>query len=187
MRMFVAVRLPPVAVEDLEAFLEPRRQAADFRWAASDQWHLTLAFSDQVPERKLDELVERLERAAGKRTAMTAAVAGGGAFPNVGRARVLWTGLDVGDTVELGRLGTGCRAAMSKAGASVDANRFRAPLTVARMKQPVEATSWVRLLDGYRGPDWSLDSVALVASHLGEGPRNRARHEVVETFALGRP
>ena len=72
-----------------------------------------------------------------------------------------------------------------KAGAEVDGQRFRAHLTLARMGRPVEASNWVRLLDGYAGPTWRIEELALVASHLGEGPRRRPRHEVVETFTLG--
>ena len=41
-----------------------------------------------------------------------------------------------------------------------------------------EATPWGR---GSRVVD-----VALVASYLGEGPRGRPRHQVVERFSLGR-
>ena len=43
----------------------------------------------------------------------------------------------------------------------------------------------MRLLDAYEGPVFTVDQVALVASHLGEGPRRRPRYEVVETFLLG--
>jgi 2'-5' RNA ligase len=46
-------------------------------------------------------------------------------------------------------------------------------------------TPWVRLLDAYRGPTWTVDRVTLVASYLGEGPRNRPRYETVEELALG--
>ena len=184
--MFVAVRPPVEAVEGLEAFLEPRREAAGFRWTQPDQWHLTLAFAEEVPERKLDDLVERLGRAAAKRQPMTARFAGGGAFPNVGRARVLWLGVQASDAVELDRLATGAKAAVSKAGAPVDGQRFRAHLTLARLGRPEEVSSWVRLLDAYEGPHWPVEEIELVASYLGEGPRKRPRHEVVESFPLGR-
>jgi 2'-5' RNA ligase len=43
----------------------------------------------------------------------------------------------------------------------------------------------VRLLDAYRGPAWTASEVVLVASHLGEGPRRRPRHEVVAELPLG--
>ena len=48
----------------------------------------------------------------------------------------------------------------------------------------IEATKWVRVLDAYRGPSWSIEEIALVESHLGEGPNRRPRHEVVATFAF---
>lgn len=189
--MFVALTPPPDAVEHLDDFLDVRRAAADvrwpdLRWATAEQLHLTLAFLAEVADRHLDELVERLGRAAARRTAFRARVAGGGAFPNVARARVLWAGLDLDERgrTELPRLATGARAAASKTGVAVDGQRFRPHLTVARLRRPAEVSSWVRLLDGYVGPEWTADRVALVESHLGEGPRGRPRYQVVEELAM---
>jgi 2'-5' RNA ligase len=189
MRMFVAVVPPTEVVEDLDAFLEVRREAAAFRWASVEQLHVTLAFLADVPDRSLDDLVERLGGAAARRTAFRAAVAGGGAFPDVGRARVLWAGLDLDATgrTELSRLATGARAAANRAGVPVDGQRFRPHVTVARLGRPGEVTSWVRLLDAYRGPTWTVDRIALVASYLGEGVRGRPRYEVVEELPLRVP
>jgi RNA 2',3'-cyclic 3'-phosphodiesterase len=188
MRMFVAVVPPREAVDHLDAFLEVRRGAAAFRWATTEQIHLTLAFLAEVPDRKLDELVERLGRAAARRRSFEAAVVGGGAFPNIARARVLWVGVasDEAGRTELSRMATGARAAANRAGVPVDGQRFRPHLTVARLGHPQEVTAWVRLLDTYRGPTWAVDHVTLVASYLGEGPRNRPRYEPVEEFALSR-
>jgi 2'-5' RNA ligase len=185
MRMFVAAVPPEPVLEDLEEFLAVRRDVAPFRWTVPDQWHVTLAFLADVPDRAYDDLLERLSRAARKRHPMRATIAGGGAFPNVGRARVLWAGVELDDPVELSRLATGCRAAASKAGIEVAGERFKPHLTLARTRHPVEATPWVRLLDAYRGPDFPITEIALIASHLGEGPRKRPRYEVLETFGLG--
>ena len=186
--MFAAVVPPAEALEHLHEFLEVRREAADFRWVQADQVHVTLAFLEAVPERKLDDLVERLQRAAAKRTAFETAITGGGAFPNVGRAKVLWAGLDLDDAgrTELERLATGCRAAANRAGVEVEGAKFRPHLTLARTRFTHDISNWVRLLDAYAGPRWVADEVTLVASYLGEGHRGRPRHEVVETFPLGR-
>jgi RNA 2',3'-cyclic 3'-phosphodiesterase len=187
MRMFVAL-VPPDDVRDhLDEFLAVRREAARLRWTQADQVHVTLAFCAEVPDRCLDDFAERLTRAARKRTPMTTRIAGGGAFPNPAKARVLYAGLDLEPSVstELTRLATGARAAAAKAGIEVDGQRFRPHLTVARMGHPIEASNWVRLLDAYRGPQWRVDRVALVASYLGEGPRNRPRYETAATFGLG--
>jgi 2'-5' RNA ligase len=219
-RMFVALVPSDEAVEHLDAFLEVRRSAASFRWATPEQLHVTLAFLAEVEERRLDDLTERLARAAARRTAFETAIAGGGAFPNPARARVLWAGLDLDDDagfrdvslapslrsdasrhsstfaadrgprelgprrLELDRLATGCRAAANRAGIPVDGQRFRPHVTLARIGHPTEVSSWVRLLDGYAGPRWPADRIALVASYLGEGPRGRPRYETVVELEL---
>lgn len=183
----MAVVPPDDVVEHLDEFLDVRREHGAFRWTAADQLHLTLAFLESVPDRSLDALVEGLRRAAGRRAPFEARVSGGGAFPDPAHAKVLYAGLDltVDARTELDRLTTGARAAAGRAGLAVDGQRFRPHVTVARLGRPTEVGRWVRLLDAYEGPGWTVDRVVLVASHLGEGPRRRPRHEPVEEFALG--
>lgn len=185
-RMFVAVAPPDEAIEHLDAFLDVRRDAADFRWAGTEQMHVTLAFLADVPERSLDDLVERLGRAAAKRTAFETRITGGGAFPTAADARILWAGLELDERerTELDRLATGARAAAGRAGIAVDGGRFRPHVTVARLRAPRDVTRWVRLLDGYEGPPWRADRIELVASYLGEGPRNRPRYETIDTLRM---
>jgi 2'-5' RNA ligase len=186
MRAFVAVVPPAEVVEHLDAFLDVRREAAAFRWSAPEQWHVTLAFAAAVPERSLDELDDLLADAAARREPFGMQVAGGGAFPHPDAARVLWAGLTPDDDGALDQLAAADRGAMLRAGARVDGRRFHPHLTLARLGRPANVTPWVRLLDAYADPPrWQVTEVALVASHLGEGPRRRPRHEVVGTYALG--
>src|ERR1700712_1042296 len=184
-RMFVAVIPPDEVLEDLEDFVSPRRGEVPFRWTEPEQWHLTLAFSGDVPDRAYDDLLDRLVRTAAKRNPVEARIIGGGAFPDVARAKIVYAGID-SDLEELGRMASGARTAIATSGAEVDGQRFTPHLTLARINRPVEATRFVQLLDAYAGPAWTVHELSLVASHLREGPRNRARHEVVETFSLGR-
>ena len=187
MRMFVALPLPEAVKEDLAEFLLPRQEAGpDFRWTVPEQWHLTLAFLPDVADRHTDELLERLERVATRRNPLVLRVAGAGAFPHPGQAKNIWAALEH-DGEELMRLAGGVRAAAAKSGAKVDGGRFRAHLTLARLGRPADVTRWLRVLDPYSGPPWQASEVALVASHLGQGPNGRARHEVLETFPLGAP
>src|SRR6476620_3491090 len=166
-RMFVAVVPPEEVVADLDAFLSARREAASFRWSAAEQWHVTLAFAESVPERALDGLDELLARAAARRTSFSTRITGGGAFPHPDAARVLWSGLEVDDEAGLDGYAASCRAAMSRAGARVDGQRFHPHLTLGRLGRPANVTAWVRLLDADEGPRW--------------GPH----HEVVGTYPLG--
>ena len=182
----MAVTPPESVVEDLDEFLSVRREAGarpgeSWRWTPCEQWHLTLAFMPDVSERSVDDLVDRLAATAGRRESFSTRIAGGGAFPDPDRARVLWAGLE-GDFDALSR---GARAAASTAGAVVDGQRFRPHLTLARLGTPANVGRWLRLLDGYAGPSWTVEAITLVASHLGEGPRRRPRHEVVAELPLG--
>lgn len=183
--MFVAVVLPAHALEDLAEFVAPRQEAeSEFRWTVMEQWHITLAFLADVAERHLDDLEDRLQRAAARRTPFPVTLCGGGAFPDPTRAKVVYVGVRT-EGEELARLATGVRAAAGKAGAAPDGGRFRAHVTLARTRRPVEATRWLRVLDAYQGPLWRAEEIALIASHLGEGPRRRPRYEVLRTFPIG--
>jgi 2'-5' RNA ligase len=185
MRMFVALYPSAPAVDHLDEFLAVRREAGpELRWTVPEQWHLTLAFLPTVADRHLDDLAERLGQAAARRTPFPVALAGGGAFPDPARAKVLFARVE-SEGSELARLATGVRAAAAKAGAGPDGGPFHPHVTLARTGRPIEATRWLRVLDAYRGDSWPAKELALVASHLGEGPRRRPRHEVLATFGLG--
>lgn len=186
--------LPPVdVVEELDEFLEPRRVAVagslPLRWTLPEQWHLTLAFLAEVPDRALDDLEVRLERAARRRTPFTLSLAGAGAFPHVAGAKVLYAAVtgEPEAAEELRRLAVGCRAAATKAGIAVDGARFTPHVTLARSRRPVSALRLAAALDTYASRSFPVEEIALVQSHLGEGPRGRPRYAVRASFSLGRP
>lgn len=194
MRLFIAVVPPERAVADLEDFLLPRQEAGDgVRWTMPYQWHVTLAFCPEVAERRLDDLTDRVGRAAAKRRPVPATIAGGGAFPHAAAAKVLYAGLVTGpsgapgpeETEELRRLAVGARTAAQRAGVVVSGTRFRPHLTLGRLGRPVDVTKWLRVLDAYRGPSWGITEVAVIESLLGQGHRGKPRYEVVATFPLG--
>jgi 2'-5' RNA ligase len=188
MRMFTAVIPPQDVLEQLAEFLGPRQEAGDFRWTRREGWHLTMAFMASVPDRALDDLLERLGRAGRRRTPFTLRLSGGGAFPNPVCAKVLYAGVEGAPDAleELRRLSIGARAAANKAGAPADGSAFRPHLTLARMRRPVEATRWLRVLSTYSGQDFEVTDLALVESHLGQGPGKRPRYDVVARFPLGK-
>lgn len=185
MRIFLALVPPDDVAEHLDAFLEPRRSALDLRWSVPEQLHLTLAFLADVEEWRVEELIERTAEAADGRRLGAWRIAGGGAFPDPDRAKVLWAGLEPqgddpgGQRAALERLATSCRSAANRVGAAPDGGRLRPHVTVARSGRPQSLTSGVRVLDAYAGPTWEPDAVSVIASHLGEGPRGRPRHETL--------
>lgn len=181
-RMFVAVAPPPEFVADLSDFLAPRE---GMPWVDPAQWHLTLAFMSSVPVAREDELVERLGTATARVAPFDVELRGAGSFPDASRAKVLWLGVDESARPSLERLAKGARSAAGVSGAPPDGRAFVPHLTLARLRRPVEATRWLRVLETYRSPSWRVEEVELVASHLGGGPKGRPRHEVVARLPLG--
>lgn len=189
MRIFLALRPPSEEVDRLDDFMDVRRGAGPFSWTSAEQFHLTVAFLPDVPEYRLDQVIEAAADAAERRAQFDLCLGGGGAFPDPARAKVLWVGLrqDEADGAELTALASGVRGAAAHSGVEVDGQRFRPHLTVARTGRPTPMDNWVRLLDGYSGTFWTADEVEVVHSHLGAGPRGRPRHEVVARLPLGKP
>ena len=184
MRLFVAVVPPAEALDHLAEFLEPRRDVEGPRWTSREQWHLTLAFMPSAPERVVEELVEELEAAVTGRSPVVLGLDGGGCFPDVPRARVLWAGVRGGESLR--PLARAVRSVCSRAGASPDGGPFRAHVTLARFARPVDATRWVRVLESYEGPGWVARELVLVESHLPRERGHPPRHEVLAHLPVGR-
>ena len=184
MRVFCAVIPPERVALDLDEFLDGRRDdpaARRLGWSRADHWHLTLAFMGSARPDAVEALIERLAGGTLDLPAPTLQVRGGGAFPVVERAKVLYASV-AGDLDVLGRLSTRVRGAATVSGCSPDGRTFVPHLTVARSRQPFEATRWVRVLETYVGPEFTPDRVAVVESHLGGG---RPRYEVLAEVPLG--
>ncbi len=186
-RLFAAVVPALSAVEHLDAFLDPRRAAAPFRWTRPEQLHVTLAFMASVDEHRVEPYVDRLAESLDPLTPVALRLAGSVVFPNVAEGRVLATGVagEPDALASLERASVHARNAAVATGSEVDGQRFRPHVTLARTGgRPTEMTSWVRLLDTYDGPAWTFDHVAVVASHLGEGARRTPRYETLAEIRL---
>jgi RNA 2',3'-cyclic 3'-phosphodiesterase len=119
-----------------------------------ERWHITLAFLGEVEPGRLPDVERALDEVAVPR-GLELRLRGGGRFGR-GRSAALWAGVD-------GELGELHRDVRDRLG--VAASEFTPHLTVAYRDDPV-----VRLaLDGYGGPSWRLNEIALVRSVPGEG------------------
>ncbi|MDZ5619727.1 RNA 2',3'-cyclic phosphodiesterase [Nocardioides sp. HM23] len=187
-RLFSAIVPPSDAVEHLDAFLEPRRASAEFRWTLPEQFHVTLAFMPSVADHLVDEYAERLAGGLARIPVPVLRLAGPVAFPNAAETRALAVGLvpeSEGADVVLERMAGRARNAAVAVGTEVDGQRFRPHLTIARLRRTADTTNWVRLLETYTGPEWPVLAATVIVSHLGEGPGNRPRYETVAEIPLG--
>jgi RNA 2',3'-cyclic 3'-phosphodiesterase len=175
-RLFVAVYPPPAVLDHLADFVDGLGfHQAGVRATARPLWHLTLAFIGEVPDTKLPAARKALD-ASVPVAPPTLRLAGGGRFGR-GRFTVLWTGVE-GDLAPLRKAVTG---QLKKARLPFDAKRFHPHLTLARPgdRLPAEVLAEdLARLEGYAGPEWTVEGVALVQSHLGPKPRYDTLHDV---------
>lgn len=184
MRCFLAILPPPEVIEHLDDFLQARRDAdasgdRQWRWTRQEHLHLTLAFLAELPDWRIDGLIAGLDDWAQRHTPVSLRAAGGGAFPEPGRAKVLWLG--IAPDVAAGEIATWAgqlRALATHHGGDVDGQRFVPHLTAARSGRAHTAGRWLQALDSYQGPEFAVQEIALVESHLGQGPGRSPRYEV---------
>ena len=172
MRLFVSIEPPPEVLAELAAVVEPLRLAApELRWAGRESWHLTLAFLGEVDERVLPDLSTRLERAARRHPSQRLRIDGGGAFPTVARARVVWAGIRA-DGSALAALAASVAAGARRAGAPPpdEGRKYRPHLTLARCRQPADVAGLTQALAGFTSTEWTATEISLMVSHLGSQP-----------------
>lgn len=188
MRVFAAIVPSEDAHEDLEAFVEPRREVeSTLRWTPSHLWHVTLAFMAEVPEAVLADVIDEVAAVAASREPIPLQISGAGVFPNVAEARVVWMDLQseaANGLTDLESLALATRTACGRLGASPAGGDYRPHLTLARSRHPIEATQWLRVMDAYAGPSWLADEVTVFVSHVGKG-KGRPLYEPVAVCPLG--
>jgi RNA 2',3'-cyclic 3'-phosphodiesterase len=175
-RLFVALEPPLAARAELDAALAPHRPDwPELRWAASDRWHVTLAFLGEVDDAVGDRLPARLERAAARHPRLTLSFGAAGAFPSPRRARVLCAHVS-GERqalADLTALAASVAAGARRAGAPPpdEGRRFRPHVTVARSRHAADLAPLVRALAEFSGEEWTAEKVHLVRSYTGPQPR----------------
>jgi RNA 2',3'-cyclic 3'-phosphodiesterase len=179
-RLFAAVVMPDDIVTDLDAAVADHRDEV-LAWTLPEQWHITLAFYGQVDDERVPSLKARLTRAAKRYPVLSLALDGAGRFDE----RTLWIGC-TGDVATLRDIARSAVAAGRRVGAASadDAFRFRAHVTLARTRRPVDLRPYVAALNAYKSRSWTVDAVSLVRSHLGAGAERRSRYETLSRHPL---
>ena len=182
-RLFVAVPLPGPALLAVEALVagvrlapEPgpgeRRDPADVRWVRMDGLHVTLRFLGPTDPARLPDARAAVAAAASGVAPFEVSLAGAGVFPEYGRPRVLWLGLERG-LAALDALAGRVGRALAEHGWPHDDRPVRPHLTVARSDGVVAGPLVAgRLIAAARDLDlpWTAERVVLFESQTGGGP-----------------
>ncbi|SDA21417.1 2'-5' RNA ligase [Sphingomonas sp. NFR15] len=154
---------------------------ADARWQDDDQLHLTIRYIGEVDRRMAEDVAAALGHVhAG---AITAAVAGVGAFERRGRVDAVWAGLTPHDA--LAALHRKVDHALVRLGLAPEGRAYLPHITLARVPRiadPQEIERWRAAQAGLASAPFAMEHLILFESTLGsEG----ARYDTVARWPLG--
>ncbi len=162
-RAFIALELDPplhTALEELQQRLRPN--LGGIRLVRPEGIHLTLRFLGPTRPEQIQSLGPSLAAAARACPALEARVRGVGMFPDRGRPRILWVGVDLPPAAfELQRA---CEVAAQDTGFEREERPFRAHLTLGRWR---ERAARAELPEVELAPT-RLDCLVLFRSELGK-------------------
>ena len=135
-RAFVAIELPDRVKDELANLVDQLRHARvrGMRLVNPQGIHLTLKFLGNVPQARVEAIVEGVSRAAAAHPPFAVALGAVGVFPNAAEPRVLWVGVlgDLDSMIELHKAVDGALVGLGYAG---EKRQFSPHLTVARISR----------------------------------------------------
>lgn len=179
MRLFIAVPLTEPALHEATAALRELRDLGwPVRWVREDNLHLTLKFFGEVISERVEAIEELLQFSVQGMKPIEMSLAGGGAFPDQRRPRVLRLEIQAG--VELELLQDRLERGGGEIGFPPEGRPFRPHVTLGRVREghrlPSDAMS--RLEAAPTGTGFVADRVVLFESELTrDGPTYRIRQE----------
>ena len=135
-RAFIAVEMSPdmkSALSALQDRLQPR-QHPYAKWVDPQGIHLTLKFLGNVKRSQVTDIERAIAQGSTGVSPVRLQLGGLGAFPNLGRPRVIWVAL-TGDVEPLAALQSGIDQALLPLGFSRESRAFTPHLTLARLRE----------------------------------------------------
>jgi 2'-5' RNA ligase len=173
-RLFIAVELPPEALDVLEGLQSELKQAAPqraVRWVRPEGIHVTLKFLGDARQEAIGEVQAALDAAVQGHGPFNLRAEGVGAFPNTSRPRVVWAGIE-GDVRQLKALRRSVEEHVSPLGYPTEGRSYTPHLTLGRVqngipRRQLEAVG--ALVENNTVGElarWRVDAVSLMRSEL---------------------
>ena len=123
MRLFIALDVPETVKDQLESFHDRRIRA---RWTTRPQWHITLHFlGERQDESTIRQLLTEI-----RAVPFVLTLAGVGTFPERGKPRVLWAGIEAPSALQTLHQNIG--EALQTIGLQPDNRPYHPHMTLAR-------------------------------------------------------
>jgi 2'-5' RNA ligase len=178
LRLFIAIEIDDVARGLMDDIIRRLRDLpGKISWSRPQQIHLTLSFLGDTPPERIIDIGEAMRQAADGIAPFDFHLTGIGAFPDKGRPRVIWIGLDepTGALIELQERLT---IALLDVGFDPEQRPFKPHVTLGRVRRADRRTDHAAALtaaadeiDLSAGTQFA-DRIVLFSSELsrGEGP-----------------
>ncbi|MFH1458344.1 MAG: RNA 2',3'-cyclic phosphodiesterase [Candidatus Omnitrophota bacterium] len=178
MRTFIAIELPEEIKESL-AQLQGRLKdsKADVKWVEPKNIHLTLKFLGEINDEQLREITKILEQVAEKNVGFQMRISSIGVFPKMNFPRVIWVGLDKGDS-ETKKIATDLEERIIAVGIPREKQTFSSHITIGRVKSSFnrdELVNCLKAIDSLEGKEFVVQKIILFKSILTpKGPTYEA-------------
>lgn len=148
MRTFIAIELPQ-DIKDSLAKLQNRLKetGADVKWVEPQNIHLTLKFLGERDEKKVKQISQVIEKVALGRSTFAARIASLGAFPGIKSPRVIWVGINQGDS-ETKEIAKELEEEIAKIGIPKEDRPFSSHITIGRTRSSLNRERLAQELQG---------------------------------------
>ena len=151
MRTFIAIPLPQEIKASLAKLQEKlKASGADVKWVEPANIHLTLKFLGERDEKKIEKIEQAIQDTAKDKTEFIARISSLGAFPKISSPRVIWVGIDQGDS-ETKLIAGELEGLIAKIGIPKEEREFSSHITIGRTKSSKNLEKLVKVLSDYTG------------------------------------
>ena len=187
-RTFIALELD----ESVRRFLsnvihQMAQQLPDLRWVDPAGIHLTLAFPGELPDEQLAAAMQAADAASHQVTPFEIRLKEPGIFGSPRQPRVIWMGIEE-TSGSLIRLHSALNRELEQRGFEVETRRFSPHLTLARVKQPLNASEQQilqRLLASRQSSNSPRQVMRQLSVMRSELLRSGARYTCLGAYPLG--
>jgi len=134
MRTFIAIELPKEIKDSLAKLQNQLNESgADVKWVEPQNLHLTLKFLGERDEKKVKQIAQVIEKIAQGKGSFQARIASLGAFPGIKSPRVIWVGINQGDS-ETKEIAKELEEEIAKTGIPKEDRPFSSHITIGRIR-----------------------------------------------------